>query len=382
MATRQAEYFWWNDVAGPRSLVHGIANATIECKSVLLSIPADLPWRHQMRNAVRNVIELTPGLDGLYIESVDVEEEGSQLTPGNLILKKFALYEDRIHYRSGKESVQRYAARKSLLANKLIWIKGIGPKEMSSWIDFCRQWHPRDPMQGIFVIEDRWGIGDSTGALATIDYSSCVDENSVRLFAWSVLSEQHGDGLTSRWRKYMVSLLTNLCRDDVEVASALADELDIEHDDPLVVIREVSQLPQFARRGEPESDHILALVKEHREDELRLRLWMSQIEVLFPVIEEGRVLLADELGDEIADLIEGDGIVQFGSSVERAQDIELGTLVYLMSSKDDAGDRKLYVSSKESRDRIYLLWRCRNLLAHRDVCTPDLIRELLDSSCH
>ena len=382
MATRQAEDFWWNDVAGPSSLVHGIVNAVIECKSALLEIPADLPWRHQMRNAVRNAMELTPGLDGLYIESFDVEDEGGQLTPGNFLLEKAVLYEDRIHYRSGKESVQQYAARKGLLANKLIWIKGTGPKETASWIDFCRQWHPHDPMQGIFVIEDRWGVGDPTGALVSVDYSACVDENSVRLFAWSMLSERGGNGLDAMWRKYMVSLLTNLCRDDVEVASALIDELDIKRDDPLGIIRTISQYPQFERRGEPGSDHVLALAKESREDELRLRLWMSQIEVLFPAIEEARVAIVDSLGGDIADLIEGDGIVQFGSPVERAQDVELGTLVYLMSAKDCDGSRKLYIDSQEDRDRIFLLWRCRNLLAHREVCPPSLIGDLFDDISH
>ena len=378
MVARSMESFWWEDVAGPRSLVSGIADAIGECKCVVLTVPSDLPWRHQMRNSVRSAIESIPGFGGLYIESIDVADEASGETPSSLILSKFALYEDRIHYRAGVETVQQYAARKGFLAKKIIWVKGANRSEVASWIEFCSQWRPKDPTQGLFVIEEHGGIGDYPRRSKLIRYSDCVDENSVRLFAWSVLTEEGDSGLTPPWRRYMVSLLTNLCRDDVEVAASLSNALDVKLADPLEVISDVSRLPLFARRGEAGSDHVLALVREGRQEELRRRVWGAQIEALFPLIEEARIALVDLLEEELGELIEEGRIVQYDGPVSEVHDIELGTLVHLMS-RDADGNRPLYVRSQEIRSLIYLLWKCRNLLAHREVCSPEMVNNLLSS---
>ncbi len=378
MREHQAESFWWEEVAGPYSLVRNIVDAVSECKNVILSLPADIPWRHQMRNSVRSVLESTPGLDSLYIEILDVEDVAASATPGELILNEFALYEDRIRYRAGKESIHHYSMRKGLLNDKIVWIKGANRKDTELWIEFCRQWRPNDSNQGVFVIEDRWGIGDPTRALHTISYSECIDDNSVRLFAWSILAQNKLSKFGPVQRRYAVSLLANLCKDDVEVAVALLDNLDIQHDDPLLCIREIASSDILSRRGEPTSAHVLALAREGREDELQHRLWTAQIEVLFPIIEEERIAIIDRLEDELSALIEEKSIKQFEILVTEAHEVELGTLVYLMSSKTEKGDRKLYVSNHEIRDRIIMLWRCRNLLAHRKVCSPNLVDMLLN----
>lgn len=376
MSERLLQSFWWEEVAGPHRLINEVVEAMLECKSVALVIPADLPWRHQMRSSVQSTMEATPGLDSLYIETIDVEDEGGDLPPGDLLLECIALDKDRIHYRAGSETVQEYVARKDILAHKVVWVKGASPEQSEAWVDFCRRWHPSEPEQGLFVIENRDSAGDPTGTLKSIDYSAYVDENCVRLFAWSMLSDNNYSSLSTPWRTYMVSVLTNLCKGDVEVAEALAAELDIIREEPLDSVVALSCSPYFSRRGEGGSDHVLAMARDGRMGDLLLRLWTAQIEVLFPIIEEERINLVDMLSADLSALLDEEPIVQFGKVVEEVRDIELGTIVHLMSKSPD-GDRRLSIEDGEVRSRIYLLWKCRNLLAHREVCAPEQVRELL-----
>lgn len=376
MTDRSLESFWWREVAGPSGFVTQIVNGLLEYRNVLIRLPDDLAWRHEMRNAFREAMETTPGLESLFLEVTDVSEDGRNLSPSDYVLERFVLASDRLRYRRARESVQSYLLDHGLLQNRVVWIKGVARGMAASWAEFISGWQPRSVTDGLFVVEDREETHARVPWVRELDFLPYSDETSVRLFCWSMLSGLSFRGLGSRWRKYAVALLANLCEGDVEVAAALAEGLDIRSDDPLDTVRAIATSSQFERRGVAGSSHVLALAREGRLSELRARVWAAQLETLFPLIENERVSVIESLDDALRERMETEEVRQFGKVIESPMDMELGTLVHLMGSGSANGGEPL-VRDRERRGRILLLWRCRNLLAHRETCAPEQVAALL-----
>lgn len=73
-------------------------------------------------------------------------------------------------------------------------------------------------------------------------------------------------------------------------------------------------------------------------------------------------------------------VYQYGERLTSPQDVELGTLVYLMGSRDREGLYRLYIPQERTRERIRLLHGCRNQIAHMKCCGVQQVRRLLELS--
>ena len=76
--------FWWNNITGPRKAGDGVAEALLSNSTVILMVPADLPWRRPMRSAIEEQI------------------------------------------------------RNNVLKDTIIWIKGVDKAQTSKWLKFCQ----------------------------------------------------------------------------------------------------------------------------------------------------------------------------------------------------------------------------------------------------
>ena len=371
--------FWWKRVAGPCEVIRKTVAALRGEKSVVLQVPQDLPWRHEMRNILREELQSTLGTEDLSIDFLDAENELTEkYEPGKYLIDRFALHDVALHYRPGMATVQDYLLKKKVLHNKIVWIKGIDAEDSRVWMQFCSGWHASSPSEGLFVIEDRCGEVRIPPNLVTIDYSDYVDEYSAQLFNGFALNSPKFDVYTVARKRYVASLMTSLCETDVEVAYALIEEHDLMSEDPLKAIRAVAKSDMFESRGCGSTKHILGLIRGGNEFEIRERIWATQLEILFPMIERERLRIVEKLNEDISYLIAEGRIEQHGDEVTSPEDIELGSLVHLMGSRDSNGKRAIDVTDKGLRDRIFLLWKCRNHLAHHECCDMDEVSQLLD----
>ena len=106
-------------------------------------------------------------------------------------------------------------------------------------------------------------------------------------------------------------------------------------------------------------------------------MWSAQVEVLFPRIETRRLKIIEALRSSTETILDEVPVTQYGESVKDVEDVELGTLIYLMACRTEDNERLLYVPDSALREEIYLLHSCRNNLAHISVCPPDQVRQLL-----
>lgn len=371
--------FWWNNITGPHKAVVGVAEALLSNSTVILKVPADLPWRRPMRSAIEEQIRNMSGSGNTIITQIDVADECTPNDdPGRYLLKRFAKSDVFRSYREKSGiSIQDYMIHNSVLKDTIIWIKGVDKGQASKWLKFCQGYKGLSVEDGLFVMElhEQANLIEAKN-IQTVVFDECVREYDLQLFNSFVLDEQ--STYNDRWKNYISTLAASLCKTDAEVSELYLRLMDFRNEDPLTGIEEIAELPDFARRGEDaNSTHVLNLWRKGNKAELNRRVWEAQLQVLFPIIEMLRVKLVKELEDDLRKCLSERYVLQFGEQITDPYDLEFGTLTWLMAKQDDNWMRYLYVPDEDTRHRIHFLKECRNCLAHTDCCSVEQVRDLM-----
>lgn len=374
------EEFWWNSITGPNVVVNNVANALLANKMVVLKVPSDLPWRHSMRSAIHTAFKGKSDYHDIVIESIDVcDDNPNALEPGKFILERYASSAIQKGYREkSRNTIQEYISAKNVIKNRIIWIKGLSAQDSEKWVRFCKGFANRTAEEGLFVLEihDDVVISESTN-MRVIDFSGCVNDYDCQLFNSFLLDELNL--YNNNWKRYISTCAAKVCSIDAEISEMLIRIMDFKTDPPLEGIKRIVELPDFSRRGEDcNSNHVLWNYRNGNFDEIEHRIWAAQVNVLFPIIELERVVLVQRYREIINQVISDEKVYQYGETLHDAVDVELGTLCYLMSKRNDDGLYTLYIPKEEDRERIRFLHDCRNELAHVSCCTPEQICKLLD----
>ena len=342
---------WWSRVTGPRTVVESIAEYLAERTNVLFRTPTSLPWYDSFAIALRSDIERKADLVGLGIERIDLSHAAPEVNdPGTYLLNRYGRIDERDGYRSGRGiTIQNYLQSKGILKRKILWVR-LNASALGPWVDFCRKWQIRKHDECLFLLESDGMPPRRSRWLRLVDYADIVTEFDVRLFNSLLFGSGELARLSTTWKRYGIAIATHLCDGDPLAASRLLKDRDFLKEDTLQISK--------------------SILGDGNENELRKRLWVGQLEVLFPLIEEERLEIVDRLRSRLDELV-GAGITQFDGPVQQPEDVEFGTLVYLMASG------RLAVDDKETRQRIHLLRDCRNLLAHRTPLNAEQVQQLL-----
>lgn len=375
------EEFWWNNITGAHVVVSKVADALLENKMVVLKVPSDLPWRYSMRSSIHTAFQERTDARDVVIESIDaIDDIPDDLEPGRFLLQKYAASSVARGYREkSKVSIQDYIAQKDVIKNRILWIKGLEGTVANIWIKFCKGFTPKTAAEGLFVLEIHGKISSSESRfIEYIDFSECVSSYDVQLFNSCVLDEDiaHGSNL---WKKYISTTAAMVCDVDAEVSELLLRDVDFRKETAIDGIARISEMPDFSRRGtEDGSEHVLWLYRNNKIAELNHRIWAAQVQVLFPVIEMERIDIIEKYRDTISQALTDNYISQYGEQITNPMEVELGSLCFMMSHKQDAYMYMLYIPDEADRERIRFLHECRNLLAHVSICNSDQVRQLLD----
>lgn len=377
------EEFWWNNITGAHVVVSKVADALLENKMVVLKVPSDLPWKYSMRSSIHTAFQERTDTRDVIIEVIDaVDDNPSDLEPGRFLLQKYASSSVARGYREkSKISMQNYITQKDIIKNRILWIKGLEGTVANKWIKFCKGFTPKTAVEGLFVLEIHSSVEPSESRfIEYIDFSDCVSSYDVQLFNGFVLDEDeeiaYGSDL---WKKYISTTAALVCNVDAEVSELLLREVDFRKESVSDGIARIAEMPDFFRRGaEDGSEHVLWLYRNNKTEELNHRIWASQVQVLFPVIEMERIEIIEKYRDAISQALTDNYIVQYGEQITDPMEVELGSLCFMMSHRQDIYMYMLYIPDKTDRERIRFLHECRNLLAHVSICNPEQVRKLLD----
>lgn len=377
------EEFWWNNITGAHVVVAKVANALLENKMVVLKVPSDLPWRYSMRSSIHTAFQERTDTRDVIIEVIDVVDDNpDDLEPGRFLLQKYASSSVARGYREkSKISMQNYITQKEVIKNRILWIKGLEGTVANKWIKFYKGFTPKTAADGLFVLEIHGSVEPSESRfIEYIDFSDCVSSYDVQLFNGFVLDEDeeiaYGSDL---WKKYISTTAALVCNVDAEVSELLLREVDFRKESVSDGIARIAEMPDFFRRGaEDGSEHVLWLYRNNKTAELNHRIWASQVQVLFPVIEMERIEIIEKYRDAISQALADNNFAQYGEQITDPMEVELGSLCFMMSHRQDVYMYMLYISDETDRERIRFLHECRNLLAHVSICNPEQVRKLLD----
>lgn len=375
--------FWWNNITGSNIVVSKVADALLDNRTVILNVPSDLPWRDSMRSSIQTSFQDRTNFPDVIIDMIDVVDENPEkLEPGRFLLKKYASSKVEKGYREkSRISIQDYIVQNDVFKNRIIWVKGVDNSSTNKWVKFCRGFSPKNPSEGLFVLEIHEDITPSdNNSFEFIDFSKCVSSYDVQLLNSFILDEMEGSACKSNlWKSYIAATVARVCNVDAEVSEQLLREVDFRKESAIDGVARIADMPEFSRRGADNgSDHVLWYCRNGKTPELEHRVWTSQVQVLFPVIEMERVEYVQKYYTRIARTLADNHFEQYGEHITEPMDLELGSMCYLMSHRGEDNMYKLYIPDEKDRERIKFLHQCRNKLAHVCVCCPEEVRELLD----
>lgn len=379
MRTQDWPEFWWNSITGPNKMVTAAANGLMSLSKVVLRVPADLPWRHQMRVAVEDQVHMMTGVSDMVIHMIDARDEWDRRQdPGTFLLQRFGTSAAARGFRPrGGTTIQSYMIANGVLRNTILWVKGLDAAWAAPWLRFCRDYRGASAADGLFLLEVS---GDAPlreiRGLQVIELGDNVRMYDVQLFNSFILDEM--DAYTGPWKRYAAELAANLCGIDAQVSWHFLRCADLRGEDPLSALERVAELPELSRRGE--GSHVLSLSRRGDAAELERRIWSAQLQVFFPFIELERRQLIQELHDELTECLQREMVEQFGHVLTLPEDVEFGTLDFLMSRRAD-GTAPLPIRDGPLRERVHLLRDCRNVLAHGCRCSHEQVAALLDQPC-
>lgn len=379
------EEFWWNNITGAHVVVSKVADALLENKMVILKVPSDLPWRYSMRSSIHTAFQEKTDTRDIVIEAIDVVDDNPEdLEPGRLLLQRYANSSISKGYRErSKVSIQDYISQKDVIRNRIIWVKGIDETTAGKWVNFCKGFTPKTAAEGLFVLEVHGRITPPESRfIEYIDFGECVSNYDVQLFNSFVLDNEENMSYKSDiWKKYISATTAMVCNVDAEISEYLLHDVDFRCESAIDGIARIAELSEFSKRGAEVGDnHVLWLYRNDKNTELMHRIWASQVQVLFPVIEMERIEIIEKYRGEILNVLQTNVITQYGEQIFDPMEVELGSLCFMMSHRQngDAYRYILYIPEETDRERIKFLHECRNLLAHVSCCDPDQVRKLLD----
>lgn len=383
MAEESWGHAWWSGITGPRTFIERVAQALEGGKSAVLLLPDTCPWRREMRSFSAEAVTGRYGLERLSVDPVSIEPtapDAPAQTPFQFLLGRYALHDVALRYRESMDP-QEFLVEQQVLRNRIVWLECAGEKDLRAWLAFVSTWRARSQTDGLFVCEvparDAKALaGVARDNVEVIDYEEFVSDYSVSLFNGMLVDDRAARETSNLEQRYIESLLTSLCGRDAEVSEALADDLSALRDDPIAATMGTARYFE-PERGAGDEAHVLSLVRANDREALERRVWAAQVEVLFPLIETMRLDVVEALRPELEELVGQGRVHQYDERVERVEDVELGTLIYLMAHREESGERTLMVPDRALRDKIHLLRACRNDLAHISVCPPEQVRDLL-----
>ena len=365
--------FWWANIMGAHLVISKIVEALTENCTVIIDIPVDLPWRHQMRSSAEDEFRKLSGISDTIIEVVDATDDVPvDVAPGRFLLDRFAQNKEvRNGYRErSQRSIQEYIIENTVLKNRIIWVKGMLNSQVSDWLSFCRDYNSNNEENGLFVLEIQGGVHKQDNNMRSIRLLECISNYDVQLFSSFIVEEK--SALSNVWRRYLSTATAIICDIDAEIASHLLEIIDPKKQSPLDIIMEMASWQEYSVRGvDDESNHIFMHCRNNNKKELEQRLWKAQVQVLFPLIEMERIKIIESYYRELQTTIEQKHIEQYGEKITKPIQLELGTLCFLMN-------RYSCIRDKDARERISFLHKCRNHLAHAHCCSTSEVCELLD----
>ena len=127
---------WWTHIIKAHKFEEDIVKAAAEGKSVLLSLPENVPWKNTLLDMVEEQLKQENYKNAF--EYVDCPKE----EPGLFLLNNYCRREKRSSYRYGISYAEFLGKCQDIVLNdRYIWVHDIPQDRCEEWLDFVTEYN-------------------------------------------------------------------------------------------------------------------------------------------------------------------------------------------------------------------------------------------------
>ena len=337
---------WWNHITKAHKFMKDIVRTAVEGKSILLSLPENVPWRNTLVELVEDQLKLENPKNSFEIISCPEEEAGLYL------LNRFCREERRTSYRYG----MTYASflgqcEDTVLNDRYIWITDVPESKYDEWLNFIIEYSKSvtNKTPAIFILEihkESFAQSAKKGLKKVIFNQNIGAYDKFAFCALAATENNCKDYL----RPYLAELVSTLCREDVELCAECVHMGNQFLEDSIPVIHHIQE-EKYRSDGK-------SYEFSKTDEEIKKLIWETQLKHVFPAIEKYRSYFIKKYYDVIGSALPISN--SYGELVDKPEDVEIGTLLYL------AGNGKIPVSTNEYSE-LEQYRNSRNKLAHLNI---------------
>ncbi len=329
---------WWNQVNSSSKLIDQLLESLKYEKNVLLTTNNLIPWKETLYNLVeRRVGEVSSSKTIKFIKA------DSNVSPGKQLLFSCCSDKERLEYWPGMKYSEYIASLENSMFNKLfVWVKGIeNANNVSDWRNFVKEYNEymkvKKHQKALLILESySSGSKINSDCFSNIDISS--DEYDKYILCINIASQLK---CSYYFKQYIADLSVGLGGSNVEICADFAMKGIELSKDPLRVCEMIYG----------NGDRISS-------DEIKSRVLISQMKIIFPLLEQERQKLINKYRNMLFDILPVKN--NFNEIISNPNDLELSSLVNILNSS------KVNVSS-EDRQNITYYRKIRNKIAHNDI---------------
>ena len=340
------ERILWEQITKANYFVHQITSSLLDEVHVILNVPKKLPWRTTFYDTVENILRRENAINRLkFIEAPDEE-------PGRYLLENFCKKEKRSSYRLGISYAEFLAGSPDITLNFCyLWIRNISGSKLEEWLGFIREYNKycrSGEPHAVFILETTETAEQYTGLqdIRYFSFDNTIQEYDKFTFCALACSNVN---IQPTLRPYLVELAATLCSEDIELCPyCLESGIDF--------LQEPQETLETIAKTGVRSDGSPFTALPDSED-LRRRVWKSQLKLLFPILEEYRSNFVSRYSEKIEERIPIENT--FREKITSPQDLQLGDLSLLISRREF--DISL---SNEEQQELMQFKKARDHLAH------------------
>lgn len=338
------EQIWWKQITKAKHFIDMVTDAILSNKSVILSMPAFVPWHETMYEMIAEILNGENSLNRLV--SIDCPEGDV----GQYLLENYCKKEKRASYRYGMSYASFLAKSEDIVLNSsYIWVKEVSQKKLEEWSRFIADYNKNVPSHmspAVFILETRDSVKKpkAVKGIQHISFSDNID--AYDKFTFCALASTD-IAIRSSLRPYLAGMVSTICSDDMELCAQCLRR-------GLAFLRDPAKVLALVMESECHSDGS-PFVMDLDKSPIDSLLWECQIKLIFPVIEKYRSRFVGQHYKEISAALPIANAL--GEVITSPQEVELGQLVRLVG----AGNISVTPQAYQELD---LFRKARNDLAH------------------
>lgn len=206
---------WWTHIIKAHKFEEDIVKAAAEGKSVLLSLPENVPWKNTLLDMVEEQLKQENYKNAFEYVECPKEE------PGLFLLNNYCRREKRSSYRYGISYAEFLGKCQDIVLNdRYIWVHDIPQDRCEEWLDFVTEYNKnvKDKTPAIFILEVHGFYGRSPKGIQKLVFDQAI--TAYDRFAFCALAASDSNTCREYLRPYLAELVSTVCRDDIELCAA------------------------------------------------------------------------------------------------------------------------------------------------------------------